>query len=75
MADSGGLTDLLIRLDREYGAPAIYVTENVASYLDNVNVKGEVLDDNRRSIRPKCRLLAASGVCPFVCFLDNLKNI
>lgn len=42
-----GLTDLLVRLDREYGAPAIYVTENGASYLDNVNVKGEVLDDNR----------------------------
>lgn len=42
-----GLTDLLVRLDREYGHPKIYVTENGASFLDVVSVKGEVLDDCR----------------------------
>jgi beta-glucosidase len=43
----GGLTDLLTRLDRDYGHPAIYVTENGASYLDAVNLDGEVWDDAR----------------------------
>lgn len=42
-----GLTELLVRIKEEYGNPRIIVTENGASYLDSVNIKGEVLDDNR----------------------------
>lgn len=42
-----GLTDMLVRIDREYGHPRIWVTENGASFLDVKNVKGEVLDDCR----------------------------
>ncbi len=42
-----GLTDLLVRIDREYGHPKLLVTENGASFLDVKNIKGEVLDDCR----------------------------
>ncbi len=42
-----GLSDLLIRLDRDYGHPVLYVTENGASFLDCVNIKGKVLDETR----------------------------
>lgn len=42
-----GLTNLLVRIDREYGQPDILITENGASYLDVVSIKGEVLDETR----------------------------
>lgn len=42
-----GLTDLLVRLDREYNHPKLYITENGASFLDVMNLKGKVLDDCR----------------------------
>ena len=42
-----GLRDLLVRLDREYDHPKLYITENGASYLDVKNLDGEVIDDQR----------------------------
>jgi beta-glucosidase len=41
-----GLTDLLLRLHSEYGAPPLYVTENGAAYPDEVR-SGGVADDER----------------------------
>lgn len=42
-----GLKDLLLRIAEDYRNPQVIVTENGASYLDSVNLKGEVLDHNR----------------------------
>jgi beta-glucosidase len=42
-----GMSDLLVRVSKDYGNPAIYITENGASYNDVVSVKGEVLDEFR----------------------------
>jgi beta-glucosidase len=44
-----GLHDLLVRLDREYGAPAIYVTENGAAFPDVRGHDGQVEDPERQS--------------------------
>lgn len=41
-----GLTDLLVRLDREYRIPLLFVTENGGAFKDSV-VRGEVQDHRR----------------------------
>ncbi len=42
-----GLTRLLVRLDEEYDAPPIYITENGAAYDDVVGPDGSVHDPER----------------------------
>lgn len=42
------LTELLLRLDRDYRLPPLYITENGAAYPDRL-VNGEVRDEERRS--------------------------
>lgn len=42
-----GLTRLLVRLHRDYGAPRLFVTENGASFVDRVEADGSVNDDDR----------------------------
>ena len=42
-----GLTEILLRVTKEYGVDQVYITENGASYLDVVNQEGEVLDEQR----------------------------
>jgi beta-glucosidase len=41
-----GLTDLLVRLDRDYGSPRMYITENGCAYEDVVQ-DGRVHDEKR----------------------------
>ncbi len=43
-----GLYDLLIRLDKDYNHPLLYVTENGASFGGDEIVDGKVNDDRRR---------------------------
>jgi len=45
----GGLRDLLIRLERDYSPPAIYVTENGAAFPDVRGHDGSVHDPERRA--------------------------
>jgi beta-glucosidase len=42
-----GLEDLLLRLKRDYGDPAIFITENGAAYPDEIDAGGQVQDDER----------------------------
>jgi len=42
-----GLTDLLLRLTRDYGAPPLYITENGCAYEDIVSDDGQVHDPQR----------------------------
>ncbi|HMB68414.1 MAG TPA: family 1 glycosylhydrolase, partial [bacterium] len=42
-----GLRDLLVRLDREYAPPAIYLTENGAAYSDGPDESGRIADVRR----------------------------
>jgi beta-glucosidase len=42
-----GLTDLLVRLHREYAIPALYVTENGAAFVDQWNGEDHVSDPRR----------------------------
>lgn len=42
-----GLTDLMLRLHKEYPAKAYYITENGAAYPDLIDPKGEVHDPHR----------------------------
>ncbi len=42
-----GLTRLLVRLQEEYAAPPMYVTENGAAYDDRVDADGSVHDPDR----------------------------
>ena len=42
-----GLSDLLIRLSKDYGDPAIMITENGAAYKDEVVAGGQVQDHDR----------------------------
>ncbi len=42
-----GLSDLMLRLNRDYPAKAYYITENGASYDDQVDSRGEVHDPKR----------------------------
>jgi beta-glucosidase len=44
-----GLHDLLVRLDREYGPQAIYVTENGCAYADVRGHDGQVEDPERQA--------------------------
>jgi beta-glucosidase len=41
------LTDLMLRLQRDYDPPAIYITENGATYPDTVEADGSVHDAER----------------------------
>ena len=45
--DAGGLTELLVRLSREYGDPAVFVAENGAAYPDRPGPDGVVHDPER----------------------------
>lgn len=42
-----GLTELLLRLQRDYGGPTLYVMENGAAFKDPAVVDGRVHDDDR----------------------------
>lgn len=42
-----GLYDILIRLQREYGPPKIYITENGAAYADGPDAEGRIADRRR----------------------------
>jgi len=44
-----GLTDLLVRLAKDYGSPTMYITENGAAYEDVLTPDGEVHDEKRTS--------------------------
>jgi beta-glucosidase len=44
-----GLYELLVRLDRDYGHPSLYVTENGAAYADERMKDNQVQDDDRIS--------------------------
>jgi beta-glucosidase len=41
-------TDLLLRLDRDYDLPSLFITENGAAYPDQV-IDGDVRDEDRRA--------------------------
>jgi beta-glucosidase len=41
-------TELLLRLDREYELPPLFITENGAAYPDTI-VEGDIRDDERRA--------------------------
>ena len=43
-----GLFDLLVRLDRDYDHPKIYITENGASFGGDEITDGRIRDENRR---------------------------
>jgi beta-glucosidase len=45
--DPGGLHEMLARVHREYGVPAIYVTENGAAFADEPPANGVVRDPER----------------------------
>ena len=42
-----GLEDLLVRLWKEYDAPAVYITENGSAWPDQPDARGYVVDDDR----------------------------
>ncbi len=42
-----GLCDLLVRLDRDYSHPPLYVTENGAAFKDDREIDGVVQDEDR----------------------------
>src|SRR6185503_3176082 len=43
-----GLTELLVRIQRDYSPGPIYITENGSCYDDTVSPEGEVRDVERR---------------------------
>ena len=45
--DATGLTELLLRLDRDYRLPPLYITENGAAFCDYVDPDGRVEDGDR----------------------------
>ncbi|MEU8265243.1 GH1 family beta-glucosidase [Micromonospora sp. NPDC048999] len=45
--DPSGLRDMLLRITRDYGTPALYVTENGAAYPDEVTADGRIRDVER----------------------------
>ncbi len=58
-----GLYDILVRVDRDYGKPLIYITENGAGFgsVDDSLVDGKINDALRRDYI-KGHLVAAQGV-------------
>lgn len=42
-----GIYDLLMRVNREYDSPHIYITENGAAFKDNIIIDGVVKDEDR----------------------------
>lgn len=42
-----GMTDLLLRLDKDYGSPVMYITENGCAYEDVLAADGQVHDAKR----------------------------
>jgi beta-glucosidase len=42
-----GLYELLVRIDREYKPPRIYITENGAAYTDAIDAAGRIADNRR----------------------------
>jgi beta-glucosidase len=44
----GSFTELLLRLDRDYDLPPLFITENGAAYRDTI-VDGDIGDDERRA--------------------------
>jgi len=42
-----GLTDLLVRLNKDYGSPVMYITENGCAYEDVLTTDGQVHDAKR----------------------------
>jgi beta-glucosidase len=42
-----GLTEALLRLDKDYGPPALFVTENGAAYDDPLDADGRIRDERR----------------------------
>jgi beta-glucosidase len=76
-----GLYDTLIRIDREYGPPRIYITENGAAYSDAPDASGKI-NDRRRIDYLRAHLIEAhraleSGVPLYGYFtwslLDNFE--
>ncbi len=55
-----GLTDLLVRLEREYRPPRIYLTENGVAYGDGPDAAGRIAD-RRRVAFLRDHLVAAHG--------------
>jgi beta-glucosidase len=44
---AAGLEQVLVRLAREYGARAVYVTENGSAWADQITADGQVHDGDR----------------------------
>jgi len=57
-----GLYDLLIRLDRDYDQPMIFITENGTSFGDEQPVKGKIRDDRRRDFLQRHLEAAARAI-------------
>lgn len=76
-----GLTDLLLRLTRDYGAPPLYITENGCAYEDVVSGDGQVHDPQRveylRQHLAACHAAIAQGapLKGYFCWslLDNFE--
>jgi beta-glucosidase len=47
--DAPGLTEVLVRVNREYPSLPLYITENGAAFHDEVGADGSVDDDDRRA--------------------------
>ncbi|MGZ5350588.1 MAG: GH1 family beta-glucosidase [Actinomycetota bacterium] len=79
--DPGGLTEMLERVHREYGPPALYVTENGAAFEDEIDPAGVVHDAGRiayLSSHVDAALAAAKAGVPLAGFiawslLDNFE--
>lgn len=57
-----GMTDLLLRVSREYAPKAIYITENGAAYPDPTPANGVVNDPNRVGFYKKYLAAAESAI-------------
>jgi beta-glucosidase len=79
--DAGGLTEVLLRVGRDYPAPPLYVMENGAAFVDTVSADGRVHDGERTAYLAShlaaCRDATAAGADLrgyFVwSFLDNFE--
>jgi len=43
-----GLTDMLVRINRDYGPSEIHITENGAAYNDHIDSNGNIIDTERQ---------------------------